>query len=338
MREVDDTRGFALATHQTEEEAFIVMLRGRVTVIAFSAACALLLGARSSAAQNNIAAAAKAFSLGQQAELAGDFRAASEHYELADRMVPSPEALRSAARARMRAGDEAMAATHAEELDRRYSDEKSHQIASEILSGLSQKLGRVSLTCARACGVVVDGGAIGVDESTDHIFYVEAGRHTIGASFGAGGTAQQMVEAPAGKTVRLSLSGPEDGDAPSGATAQVSARVSAPKRAGLPIGWFIASAGVTALLAGATVWSGLDVLKHKSEYEDDPSKAKLDDGRTRELRTNILMGVTAAAAVTTGFIAWKTRWRTSAERAPATTVSFAPAWGGGVVLLGGDFQ
>jgi hypothetical protein len=338
LREVDDTRGFGLATPQAEEEAVIVMLRGRVTVFAFSAACVVLVGARSSAAQNNIAAAAKAFSLGQQAELAGDFRAASEHYELADRMVPSPEALRSAARARMRAGDEPMAATHAEELDRRYSDDKSHQIASEILSGLSQKLGRISLTCEKACGVVVDGGAIGVDEATEHVFYVEAGRHTIGASFGTGGTAQQMIEAPAGKTARLSLSVPEGAEASSGATAQVSAGAGGPKRAGLPIGWFIASAGATALLAGATVWSGLDVLKHKSDYEEDPTKAKLDDGRTRELRTNILIGVTAAGAVATGFIAWKTRWKTSTERAPATTVSFAPTVGGGVVLLGGDFR
>jgi hypothetical protein len=313
------------------------MLTRGVPLRAFVVPAILALATvRPAAAQSNVPAAAKAFSLGQQAELAGDFRAASEHYELADRMVPSPEALRSAARARMRAGDEAAAATHAEALDRRYSDERSHKIAEEILSALRPKLGRVSLSCTPACAVLVDGGANGVEEGTAHVFYVDPGRHAISGSFGTRGSQQEMIEAQAGKEVTLSLTAAE----PEEAAPVVEARASLPppRPTGLPRGWFIAGAALTVGLAGATIWSGLDVLDKNKVYEEMATEKRLEEGQNAELRTNILLGATAAAAVATGFIAWKTRWSSRAAAEKDTSIAIAPSEGGAVLVFGGQFQ
>ena len=309
----------------------------RAFFCAFAVSVCVLVGVAPATAQSNIAAAAKAFSLGQQAELAGNHRAASEHYELADRMVPSPEALRSAARARQKAGDEAMAATHAEALQRRYTDEKSREVAQEILTDLRPKLARVTLTCTRPCGVVVDGGAIGVEESRDHVFYVEQGRHTIGADFGDKVTEQEVFEGQAGKSASLSIEPPAAESASARASVNLTASSAPPPARGIRIGWFIASAAVTVGLAGASIWSGLDVMAKNDEYERDPTMDRLDAGQSAELRTNILVGATAVAAIATGVIAWKTRW-SSPKREQISTLGLAPTAGGALVVLGGHFQ
>ncbi len=312
-------------------------------MLAAVAATAAVVEASPCAAQSSVAAAAKAFSLGQQAELAGDFRAASEHYELADRMVPSPEALRSAVKTRLKAGDDAIAATHAEALARRYRDERSREIAADLLKGLRPKLARVSLSCTPSCGALADGGAIGVEQATEHIFYLEPGQHTIAADFGAAGSRRQIVEAQAGKTLSVDLEAP--GQAAAAVTTDPGADVqvdgASSRSSGLSRGWFVASAAVTVGLAGATIWSGLDVLDRNDEYERDPTRARLEDGQRAERRTNILLGATAAAAVTTGLIAFFTRWSPAggeAKSAPPATLSVAPVGGGAVLLFEGGFR
>lgn len=317
------------------------MGKGRALLLAVVAATAAVVEAPPAAAQSSVAAAAKAFSLGQQAELAGDFRAASEHYELADRMVPSPEALRSAVKTRLKAGDTAIAATHAETLARRYRDERSQEIAADLLKGLRPKLARVSLSCSPSCGALADGSAVGVEEATEHVFYLEPGQHTVAADFGAAGSRQQIVNAKAGKTIAVDLAAPPQATASvttdPGTDVQVDA--SSSRSPGLSRAWFVAGLGVTVGLAGATIWSGLDVLDRNNKYEQDPTLARLEDGQSAERRTNILLGATAAAAVGTGVIAFFTRWSLAggeAEAAPA--MSFAPVDGGAILVFEGGFR
>ena len=86
-------------------------------------------------------AAAKAFSQAQEAVLAGDNARAADLYELADDLAPSAPALRNAARARLAAGHDAMAATLAAELLRRYpSDKESRDVAEAILEAVAAAL------------------------------------------------------------------------------------------------------------------------------------------------------------------------------------------------------
>jgi hypothetical protein len=321
------------------------MLKGTAVCALVAAAYVGLSGPSPAAAQPNMPAAAKAFSLGQQAELAGDHRAASEHYELADRMVPSAEALRSAARARLRAGHEAVAATHADALERRYSDEKSKQVASEILESLRPVLARVSLTCTPACGVVVDGGAIGVEDAGAHVFYLEPGRHTVGASFGSAGTQQESVEAQAGKSLTLALALPEPA-APRASAPATSAAMEvqrevkgAKRRAGLSPAWLIASTTITLGLTGAAIWSGLDVLEKNDAYEQEPTQARLDEGQSAENRTNLLLVGAGVGVAVTAIVAWRTRWSSEKRASAASTIGFAPSAGAGaLVVIGGSFR
>jgi hypothetical protein len=312
------------------------MMQGRTVALVaavFAAAGSAAIESRPCAAQGNVAAAARAFSLGQQAELAGDFRAASEHYELADRMVPSPEALRSAAKMRLKAGDEAIAATHAEALARRYRDDRSQELAAGMLKGLRARLARVSMTCTAPCGAIVDGGAVGIDESREHIFYLEPGQHTVAADFGTAGSQEQGVTAEPGKAISVALAAPER--PPVLALEERSAPRDAAPRRGLPLAWFVTSAAITVGVGAAALWSGLDVLQQNDAYERDPTRGKLEDGQRAERRTDILFGVTAAAAVATGIIAFNTRWSSPKPAERAASVGVAPVAGGVVLVLEG---
>ena len=98
---------------------------------------------------------------------------------------------------------------------------------------------------------------------------------------------------------------------------------------GLPPGVFVTGLVLTAGLGGALIWSGLDTLDGSRAYAQSPTQAALDDGRVRELRTNVLVGATAAAGAATLLIgAFFTRWR-----APAVYAGASPAG----VLVGGRF-
>ncbi|RYE89234.1 MAG: hypothetical protein EOO75_12170 [Myxococcales bacterium] len=92
---------------------------------------------------------------------------------------------------------------------------------------------------------------------------------------------------------------------------------------------------MTVLLGGITLWSGLDTLKAKKDFDDKPSptQADKDDGVAKQTRTNILIGATAVAGVATiGIALFATNWGGSSKR--------EGAWlrvGPGAVSLGGAF-
>jgi hypothetical protein len=127
--------------------------------------------------------------------------------------------------------------------------------------------------------------------------------------------------------------------------------------------------GLTVALGAATIVSGLNAKAGVPEYEKaakasrdcmsggkgDCSKlaadaaARLDDGQARELRTNVLIGVTAAAAVGTGVIAFVlTDWSgadekaqtgaaRSARKAWSARLRLEPRLGGAATVLEGRF-
>ena len=110
------------------------------------------------AQEQDVVAAASAFTRAQQAELSGQHARAAELFELADRAAPTPEALRSATRARLAAGQTEAAAGNAEELLRRYPDDQtSKELAERVLAEARPQLMRMTLQCSDPCTVVVDG-------------------------------------------------------------------------------------------------------------------------------------------------------------------------------------
>ena len=67
--------------------------------------------------------------------------------------------------------------------------------------------------------------------------------------------------------------------------------------------------------AGATLaWSGVDTLNARDEYEETAmtdvtlARQMLDEGQSKELRTNVLIGVTSGLAALTLVFAILTDW------------------------------
>jgi hypothetical protein len=96
------------------------------------------------------------------------------------------------------------------------------------------------------------------------------------------------------------------------------------KSAGLPPTAFWVGVGVTAVATGVTIWSGLDTqsnpgadkVRNACSAGDANCQSLYDQGRSKQTRTNVFLGVTAGAFVATAVIgAFFTDW--SAGEKPA---------------------
>lgn len=288
--------------------------RGRRAAAAALAVAALCYGTAASA-QDNVAGAANAFSRAQKAALAGDYAQAAELFELADSLAPTPEALRSALSARKAQGQLATAASHAEELLRRYPDDaESRTLASETLDEVKQSHSRQEVSCSPdPCLLLIDGAAAGADPKPRHVVYLKPGTHELVAVFGERRTEPQSVESVAGKRENMRFTAP-----PASASSESAAGPSASsddpavdrgtEGGGLSPWFFGVSAGVTVALAGVAVWSGLDTLSAHDDYEQNQTQEGYEEGQDLELRTNVLIGATAVAAAATVTFAIFTDW------------------------------
>lgn len=266
-------------------------------------------------ASHDVAAAAEAFGTAQRAELGNDHARAADFYELADSLAPSKEALRSAAKNRFVAKEHAAAASLALALERRYpNDTKSLAVAKRILDEARPNLAEVELRCDKPCVVSANGRAMTDVRGLTHRFFVNPGPATLVASFEDGTSTDAKANGVAGETLEVRLEQPEP--------EPVSARLVGyeptddveddPRSQGvrrLPPGYFIAGAVVTIASATALTWSGFDVLAQNDDYEQDPTRERLDTGRRGELRTNVLIGTTVGFAVVTGVLGAFTDWR-----------------------------
>ena len=329
-------------------------------------ASALVLASPAVAAQSAVDEAAAAYEQGQRAFANGDFSAAAEFFETADRTQPAAQALIQAIRAHrgMRApAHDARAATLALTLLRREaSDPRITAYATRVVDDLSPGLARVTVQC-HGCDLSLD------DQASGHDVFAEPGAHSLAAAWGLRVT-RQPLQLLAGSNNPVELTVPGEPAAPVApplriaTPAEIQAQtgvtpidtelppalrgalptieqphtrdapptppaIEPPTPDGLPRAVFVTGVVITAGLAGALVWSGLDTLDGSQAYTQNPTQFGLDDGRVRELRTNVLIGATAAAGVTTLLIgAFFTRWRSAPVYAGASPAG---------VLVGGRF-
>lgn len=268
-----------------------------------------------------IKAAAEEFDAGRRAFTAKDYESAAEHFENADRDAPAPEALRNAIRAHISAKNFARAATLSAAMLVRYPDDKtSGQFAKQTLASTEKKLHRFAIQCKPACTLLIDGKLSPLPEGQQFTIFTEPGKHTLLAAWSKERKREREVDGEAAKETSLQFEAPPlpPPPAPSPTT---SATESAPPEPPppppkpLPRPVFYATAGVTVLLAGVTVWSALDM-------RSDPGRAKVrqdcagkdescptyQDALRKQTRTNVLIAVSAGAAVATGVVAYFTNW------------------------------
>jgi hypothetical protein len=305
--------------------------------------------------------AARAFSEGQSAQLRGENARAAEFFELADRLAPSPAALRSAIRMRRAAGQHAEAATLAlRALERYAADAEVRRVAEEAL-GEAPRLARLRIACAGdPCGLTIDGRAVGVAAVQRLEIFVNPGTHVVRATWDAGGETQQSVDAVVGGDVALELSPPPRADPvpdpvpdpdpdpatdpvtdpatdPAAATDPATDTDPDPDRAPLSPAIFWTGLALTVVVGGIATWSGLDTLTARDEYEEMPTLERYEDGTSLETRTNILIVAAGVLGVGTVIAAMFTDF--GGEAGTSQESLAGGAWlapdGGGLQLRGG---
>lgn len=314
-----------------------------------------LVGMASSVRADDVNGAAKAFGQAQEATLAGDPARAADLYELADELAPSAPAVRNAARARLAAGHEAMAATLAADMLRRYpNDKESRDVAEAILSKLTGKLAQFDVACDEPCTISLDGKATSGKPRTQHTFFAQPGARSIGATFEGNRQAAKQITALVGQTTTVKLDAPartapaSESATPAGVRVQpATSRGSSPSTQtsshGLAKKWFVIAAIGAVAVGGIATYEGMQTLDTRDQIRaataaGDSAHAKqlYDDGRTTQLATNVLIGTAAAAALATIALAVMTDWSGRGEHREAPSpVAVTPVSGGAVVSFGG---
>jgi hypothetical protein len=321
------------------------------------------------------AAAAEAYDRGTAAYLARDYQSAARWFETAHRMAPAAPALTQAVRAHDRAGDALRAATLALRLQQQYpGDRQAARVANELVTGGQRRFVRVEVRC-EGCTIDLDGvlqewPSFFIEPGREHtvIAHFETGDVQQTVSGSAGERRELRFEAPprveepldggatgpsgwpaqafrrrGGTGGTATAGGGATGDGSIGRTgdggasgASGGAVRDAPRDGGgLPPAVFLASAGATVVAGGLLLWSGLDTLAGVDDYEAMPTQEGLDAGRAKELRTNVLIGVTAALGATTLVLLLLTDW--GGDDGPSVRAAVAPVDGGAVGVVGGRF-
>ena len=290
---------------------------------------------------DDVNGAATAFSQAQEAMLSGDLARAADLYELADSLAPSAAALRNAARARLAAKHEAMAATLAAELLRRYpSDPEAREVADAILSNLSPRLAQLDVTCSEPCTLTLDARALSGKPTTRHTFFAQPGARSVGASFDGDRRASQQITAQAGQTATLSLDAPPRTAAPEPRpTAAATAMPHDDGGHGIGRKWVVLTGvlavgrGVGAGVEGMATLDQRDQIKAAVAANDSATAMSLYTGaRSTQLRTNVLIGASAAAGIATIVLAVVTNWSPH-----QVEINAARTTGGATLALSGHF-
>lgn len=290
-------------------------------------------------------AAADAFDRGTRSYLARDYARAAEWFETAYRMAPASAALIQAVRAHERAGNRVRAATLALRLTVNYTGDRAAARQAETTLRLASELVRVDVGCERSCTIELDGTL----QELASFFVEPGGEHVIRATFDTGSVEERFTGA-AGEVRALRMEAPpapvvaetetETEVETEGTEVPVTTPVVASGGGGglTPVVGLV-GVGLTAVAGGVLVWSGIDTLDGVGPYEMRPTPAGLADGQSRELRTNVLIGVTAGLGVASVILLAVADWDGDpqpAEQPPVTAV-IVPTEGGALAAVGGSF-
>jgi hypothetical protein len=310
---------------------------------------------------DRLKSAAEEYDRGRRAFLADDFEGAAVHFEAAFRDAPRAETVRLAIRARRKAKQLGRAATLAAIAQQRYpNDPPTAQIAKETLEEAAPALNEYLVDCNADCAIAADGRVVSQSDAQKHRIFLEPGPHELGVSFKQGGVARH-IDAKRGGKDTLSFEAPAAAattapptTAPPPVTPPIVPERPAPGTKPLgPVVFFVAL-GVTAAVGAGTILSGIDAKNNpgvdavrRACAGKDESCPEYQAGKSAELRTNVLLGVTIGAAAVTGVIGlFFTQWSSSAPHAEAAATVLprramrfgaAPLPGGGSVGAVGTF-
>jgi len=265
--------------------------------------------------------AAERFDRGREAFKEQRYVEAAEHFEAADSRAPSPVTLGLAIRCRLEGGQLAKSATLAAYALERYPNEPALVAESrKVLEQAEQSVGWIELSCAPPCEPLLDGRIVhGRPEGSWRLF-AEGGRREVTASWPGRPSRTATLEVVAGEATTLRLSPPTDpsldpavvppAEEQTSATAPAPTWDTAPRRSGKwsPVPFWVGVA-VTGVTGALTVWSGVDTANNPGAdavregcVGQGQSCSLYEEGQSKELRTNLLLGATAVFALATTVI------------------------------------
>lgn len=274
----------------------------------------------------------QAFQRGVEAYEHGDYATALEHFERAYEIRPHPAVALNLALCQDKLG------LHAEALQRLDDALQDEQTTPSLRKHIQTERDRVARQVAT---IVVDtpgtNTSVSVDgqrlEGPSPSIRVNPGRHKVTIEVTGREAVQRELHVAPGETLRITLDQRREVVIvmPPGRKPKPQ-----PSRQGLEPAWFCGAAGVTAVVGGLAIWSGLDTNGAYDDYVRDlPTlnqqqvNDRVEEGHGKETRTNVLWvatGVLAAGTAALGI--WAVDW------GPAK-VEVEPAVSG--VLLRGKF-
>jgi hypothetical protein len=300
------------------------------TIVPLVVAIAIAIASPAAAQPDARRDAARAFSEGTRAFDAGDYTRAAESYETAYTLAPHEDALWNAARAWHRAGELARAANaYASYLRAAPPTARDRGGATVALKALAAKLGRIEVNVSEGVtDVRVDGKPLAGPS-----VYVVPGTHVLRAS-GPRGPIEQQQGVNEGETTSVVLAASAEApavpqavptpDPPAAAEPRTrDAASEEPRRGWSPLVVWIGG-GLALAMGGLAVWSGSDTLKELHAFDAGPTQERLDSGKSKQLRTNLLITASAGVAVLTGLAAiFLVDWR---GRGTKIALGIAPAF------------
>ncbi|MBX3226688.1 MAG: tetratricopeptide repeat protein [Labilithrix sp.] len=261
--------------------------------------------------------AAKAFTEGQQAFEAGDFRRAAGLFEQAYAAKPHHSALWNAARSWQRAGEDLTAVNLLERyLHDAPTDAPNRAEANAALAAITKRVGRIQIQI-----VYVQDPKLDNAPAKEGLAYVAPGEHVLTATANDGASPiRRVVSVKAGEIVSVTLEPPKETPPPPPPPVVIVKKGISP--------WFVVGGGVlTAAAGGLTVVFGLNTVKNRDAFLANKTQANLDAGNDAQLRTNIALGATIGLAVlTTAIAVFLVDWGSSSSKTAAKAPTFASDW------------
>ncbi|MDD5308811.1 MAG: tetratricopeptide repeat protein [Deltaproteobacteria bacterium] len=256
------------------------------------------------------------FARGEALFDAGEYDKAAESFAQAYELAPHPSVLANIALSWERAGNLPAAVERWEQYLTSINDAETKERAkiSDRLARLRTQVGELTVECPSArCVVHIDGTERGEAPLT---VLLAAGAHHVeafsdGSMLAAvdtqvegGGRASVALSVPEGKPVEAV---PAPAPVPPTAKGPVEQPVPQPAEkkdeGGIPLGLgFWISGGVAVAAGGCAIGFGVKTLKDEDEFKASGrlDKKIADEGKRDKIITNVMIGLTAAAAATAG--------------------------------------
>jgi hypothetical protein len=172
------------------------------------------------------------------------------------------------------------------------------------------------------------------------VIFLSPGKHTIRAGWSEDRAQSKAIEGAAGGSAEITFEAPPIPEKPGpepvaplpGPDVTADRPVGPPPSGISPVVFWI-GAGMTAVAGGITIWSGVDTLnnpgkeKVQTECAGQGTSCELyQEGKDKELRTNILLGTTGVLGVATIVVgAFFTDWSGADQAATHSVPSTASA-------------